>query len=268
MKYQTSIDGVAHEYEIKHDGLALAKNSHSPIFLRFEDFGRVISGRDDSLTIIPKNRKQPHIKVKLSQAQMPEFISALFDAWGVRHYNEAAKAAFDYSNNERTLAWLWVAMSLLFPGMLSILLLGDGIETAMCSRQLAEGSLSTAQVLKVKKNKRGNFTWNLEFKTADGQAVTGKRIAFVHDPQGKPTGDVTVVYAAANPKCFDISMVSGQNAINMRQRAFTTYLTLPLGFAFAVTTIVGVLIGALRLRRRVPYAEEVSQAGALLTRKS
>ena len=265
MKYQTTLDGIAHEYEIRNDGLALTKNQSPTIFVRFDELSRVSAGRGDSLKLIPRIKKAPRIEIKLPPTQMPAFINEFFEVWGTRSHGQATKAAFDYSSNERTLAWLWVVMSLLFPGMLAVLLLGDGIETAMCSRQLNEGSLANAQVLKVKKNKRGNFTWNLEFKTASGQTVTGKRISFVYDEKGNPTTkDVTVVYAAANPKCFDLSMVVGQNAVNRRQRAFTVFLTLPLGIGFAVTTIVGLLIGVLRLRRRTPYAKEVMQAGTLL----
>lgn len=258
MKYQ--------QYDVREDGVALNVGS-SQKFIPWSELARLKPGRGEWIELVPRTRKHERLPVSLGAAEMTSFIRDLFATWGRHSRGVAAKAAIDYSANARTVGWLWISMSLLFPGLMTLLLLSDGIESRACSAKImSSGVVTQGQIHKVSKNKRGNFVWDLEFKTADGQTITGKRTPFVYDEKGYPKTDseITVVYAASSPRCFDLSMRPGENAVNMRQRVFTEWLTLAFGTTFGLVMLVGIVVGILGLRKRPPFAEAVKEAGAEL----
>lgn len=248
------------QYEIRQNGVARGES-----FLPWSEIKGLAPGRGETLTLLPRSRKFKKMPVALDEKNMSGFLTELFATWGRESRGAAAKAAFDYANNPKSVGWIWIAMSLIFPGLMALMLLGDGLGSLMCSQRLErEGVTAQAQVHKIKKNRRGNFTWNLEFKTGAGQTITGKRVAFVYDPKGKPTDEVTVVYAASDVSCWDVSMKPGVNAVNMRQRVFSEWMTLSFGGAFGICALAGILVGVLRIRRRFPFAEVVREAGTRL----
>lgn len=245
------------QYEIRESGVA-----NGDAFLPWGEIKNLVPGRGETLTLTPRSRKSPRISIALDEKNMSGFLHELFAVWGRHSRGTAAKVAFDYGNNSNSVGWIWIVMSLIFPGLMALMLLGDGFGSLMCSRKLErEGTVAQAQVQKVKKNKRGNYTWNLEFKTAAGEAINGKRVAYVYDAKGNPTGGVTVVYAESDLSCWDVSMKPGINAVNMRQRVFSEWMTLSFGGAFGLCALAGVIVGIWRLRKRFPHAALVREAG-------
>jgi hypothetical protein len=233
------------------------------------DLEKLVPGPVDRISL--SFRKGEHggrsrIPVSLDAKAMPEFLDSLFKAWVKRDRGAAQKAAFDYSSSKKTAGWLWIILSLAFPGLLSVILLLDAFQTKHCTPLLEQGLAVPAQITKVTKDRRGNWIWLLRFQAQTGETITGKRAAFEFDEKGNAKNPPTVVYSPQDLKCWDLSLESGKAVVNTRQRQFFMTFEFSFGWAFAALAAIGVFAGIWRLRKRIPYRETVERISAELLR--
>ena len=62
--------------------------------------------------------------------------------------------------------WIWMVFCVLFVGGLAVIFLSDAFHTKRCTALLNNGKITSALIEKIKKNRRGKFIWNLNFKSA------------------------------------------------------------------------------------------------------
>lgn len=221
----------------------------------WQDIDKPIPARGHQIYLLKKNRQK--IGVWLSKEDMPGFLEQFFAAWGSADQERARKAAFDYGSSDHAVGWVWLLVTLLFPGLLAAMLLIDGLSTLSCTNQLeTKGKITTAELVKIKKNRRSMFVWALEFTNEAGEKISGKRQAPVHDEKGAPIGGRPyVVYSPDTASCWDVSLKPGEKSLNVSQRRFTVQLDLSFGIAFAIVTLVCGTFSIARIRRRHPFRE-------------
>lgn len=256
--FEGTRSGTIHIYEIGQTSLNYSAGSATQVKIEWTALKTIKTGRGAPMFLVAQGH-QP-LAVWIDPKQMPAFLDTFFKQWAKKNAEAARKAAFDYSEDHKTIGWVWLVLSLMFPAMLALGLLIDGYQTLSCNRLLQNGQVTSAKVLKVKKNRRGNFTWNLEFKTSQGETISGKRVAYFYDAKGNPEGGVSVVYSPTSKSCWDISLKSGQNALNQNQRDFSMFMTLTFGWIFAVIAAFSIWISVTRLRRKPAFREQVLAA--------
>jgi hypothetical protein len=266
MTFEGKRAGYAHRYELTPTGLSYSAGSKTLVDIPWSELKSLRTGRSGSLYLVPRRGSHQKLEVWLEGEEMRRFLAHFFEAWGKIDRPAAAKASFDYVADHKTIGWLWIAMSLLFAGMLAMLLLADAYNTLGCNKHFEAGAFSAvpAQVTKVKKDKRGSVVWTLAFTSADGVEHKGKRPAFVFDEKGNPVGDVKVLVANADSSCWEVPVNAEGNRVNMSQRKFSMQLSMMFGWVFVVITALGVAAGIARLRRKLPYRETIEMAAQRL----
>lgn len=266
---------IRHRYEVREDALVYSAGRGDPkvVTIPWGDLARLKVGDAHALYFVRKNGQE--FGVWLESADMERFLPQALEQWKLADRDTALKATFDYGSEEPSIGWIWLALTLGFPGLLATMLLSDGYHELKCNRMLEQGTVTQAQVVKIKKNRRGNFIWTLEFIASNGEKVMGTREAPMHNNAGHPTGSTstsinaepsdqtTIIYGADAPKkCWDLSMKTGELALNEKQRHFTVLMDLSFGWMFAIIAAVGAFFSIRRIRRRNPYREIVKQAGS------
>lgn len=213
--------------------------------------------------IVVKEDGTKHAK-EMPASEFGAFLKNLFLDWGKRDPSkaiaEATRLSRQGTQDSRYLAWMWVAMSIAFPGMLGLGLLADGYQNMRCTKALETAKMADGRLLKVKKNRRGNFTWDLEFTTAAGNVIKGRRVPFTFDEQGHPLPEgFTVLYSDHDADCWDVSVKKGEIALNQRQRLFTRWMTIGFGYTFCLIALLGLLWGVRKLRFRNPYGADLER---------
>lgn len=255
---------MPHTYEVREDALYYSAGSENPTQVKvlWTELTAMRPDHGDSIHFMRTNKQE--LGVWLDAEQMNPFLTAAIAEWGKHSKEIARKATFDYGASESAVGWIWLVLSLVFPGMIALTLLTDGYHEIACNALFEHASIAPAKILKIKKNRRGNFIWQLEFETATGQKITGTREAALANSEGQPIGskdNVTVVYAAERPNCWDLSMKQGEAAPNRKQRHFTVLMDLSFGWMFAIVGAITTVLSIARLRRKHPFRETVKIAG-------
>lgn len=229
-----------------------------------------IDSRDGrTITLLGKDRKATTLE--LSPDGTEAFLRELFKTWFQHQPGEARKAAFDYFSEEKTFKRILLFLSLFILGGISLIFLTDGLHNLHCNRLLEDASqtqVTRSTISKIKKNRRGNFVWDLEFQGVDGKLVHGRRTPV--NPQAlsgeAPSGttpapgtSATVIQSNVDPACWDLSLVDGQNVPPKAQRWFTTNYTLGFGGFFGAACLVLTPLIWRRLRRKLPYRDVVER---------
>jgi hypothetical protein len=254
MTFESMRGGITHRYEVHADRLHYSAGTVTELDIPWRELTRVEPGRGETVNLVPRGRQK--IAVWLDAARMNAFLTEAFAAWKRVDRGAALKAASDYASAGRATGWAWIGLGLAFPAMLALILLIDGYHTLACNRLLENGKTAPAQITKIKKDRRGNYVWQLRFEaiTASGpRIIEGPRTAFTRSDE-KPI-DLTVVYSPENLACWDISLEPGKNAINWRQRHLTLLMTMTFGWAFAIIAAIALKIGIGKLRRKYPFRE-------------
>lgn len=144
--------------------------------------------------------------------------------------------------------WIWMIFCVFFVGGLAVIFLSDAFHTKRCTKLLNDGKTTSAQIEKIKKNRRGQFVWKLYFKTVDGAEIHGTRVALNHNGKGNPVGTPTVIYSNENLSCWDLSMKPGEKALPIAARTLTLQFTLILGWCLAFMALVGTIYAFWKLR--------------------
>jgi hypothetical protein len=265
MTFEGTRGGITHRYEVRPDRLHYTAGTVTELDVPWKELARVEPGRGETVSLVPRGRQK--IAVWLDPARMNEFLTAAFGAWKRVDRGAALKAASDYAAAGRATGWAWIGLGLAFPGMLAVILLIDAFHTLDCNRLLETGKTAPAQITKLKKDRRGNYVWQLKFEaeTAGGtRVVEGPRTAFTHSDE-KPA-NITVVYSPENLGCWDLSLEPGKNAINWRQRHLTLLMTMTFGWAFAIIGLIALKIGIGRLRKKYPFREVFEQMSGQLAK--
>lgn len=171
-------------------------------------------------------------------------LTEFFKTWKHHSPDVAKKAAFDYFNEEKFVHKLNLFLVLFLAGGISTIFLSDGFQTLRCNyllEKVEQTKIASAEITKIKKNRRGNIVWDLAFTTAEGKALTGRRQivnpdASIHDP-GKFPSKATVIYSTEDNSCFDVSTRLNENVLPRAQRWFTTEFTLGFGGFFALVCL-------------------------------
>lgn len=252
MKIQTTRAGFVHHYHLQDQGLAYSCD-RTQMFFAYADLLTIRSNIKGELFLIPQHRKTK-LCLWLSAQDAEPFLKELFQRWAKVDGYRAQKVAFDYSSNTRSIGIISMAMALCFPLALAVLFLADGFKTLNCnSKLIKEGVLQPAQIVKIKKNRRSDFIWQLEFKTQDGAAVHGTRTSLLHDEKGGPLQDVQVVYAPSDLSCWDLNKNSAQKDVNFVHRNFYMHFNLVFGIGFAVLGVLVFGYGLARYRFKPAY---------------
>ena len=187
-RFEGTRGGVHHRYEVQADALHYSAGEGSyakEALIPWHDVTGLRAGRGNCVYLVRSNKQS--FGVWLSPADLDAFLSAAIAAWGKVSPEAARKAAFDYGTAAQSVGWIWLVVSLIFPGMLALILLSDGYHELHCNRKLgATGQVAQAHVTRIKKNRRGNFIWTMEFDTADGHHVKGTRESPITDADGAP----------------------------------------------------------------------------------
>jgi len=263
--FEYSRSATKHRYEITPTELRYSANKTSVSF-PWKLMQRLSADRGANFYIHAQGHQK--LAIWLDEPQIESFLQNFFRAWGKIDRGAACKAAFDYSTSNKAVGWIWVSISLLFPGMLALLLLLDGFNSTRCIPLLDHGKLAQAKLVKITKDRRGNWVWKLQFTGENGKTFEGKRTAYQTDDRGHPkTVDPTsvpVVYSPEDEKCWDVSMSADKPMPNDNQRKFTLLMTMSFGWAFLIIMGIGLLVGFLKLRHQLPYRELVRKIGLLL----
>lgn len=271
--FENTRGGVKHRYDVRQDGLHYTgEGAHTPattLVVRWEELRKIAPGHGHSVQLVRSNGQK--LGVWLEPNDLSAFLGVMVEAWGRKDKTTARKAAFDYGTPEPAVGWIWLALALLFPGLLTATLLSDGYHTLNCTHALERSSqIVAAEVVKIKKNRRGSFIWTMEFKTLAGEPMRGTREAPVTDENGaplgstpgaKPSNQTTVIYSPEKPNCWDISLTPGAPHVNEKQRHFTILMDLCFGWIFALVALVSVWFSVRRIARRHPGQDAVRVAG-------
>ncbi|MEW6055303.1 MAG: hypothetical protein AB1540_01705 [Bdellovibrionota bacterium] len=258
MVYESKRADILHQYKIDSESLKYSAGTRTQVEFAWKDLEKITPARGGALALRAKGH-QPLV-IWLEAQKMESFLKDLFYFWRQRDPESATRAAFDYgAAQNQTLAWVVLAVSLLFPSLLGAMLLTDAFNTKKCNALFAQNpKVVTAKLNKVAKNRRGNFIWSLEFTTAEGRKLKGTRTAYHFDPKGHPVGgEPTVLYAPEDAKCWDLSLRPGEPSPNWKQRSFTLLMTMSFGWVFAILGLLGCTWGLIRIFRRYPFAEPV-----------
>lgn len=201
----------------------------------------------------------------------PDQLKEAFKTWHHHAPGNSKKAAFDYFNEEKFVLKLNLFLTIFLAGGISAIFLSDGFQTLHCNFLLEKTEMTktaNAEITKIKKNRRGNIVWDLNFKTENGQELSGRRQAVnpeaaVHNP-GKKDSSATVIYSTEEPKCFDVSTRLNEKVLPKAQRWFTTEFTLGFGAFFALVTIFLCPWLITRIRKKHPHKEIVEKIYAEL----
>ena len=262
--YKTNRSGVVHEYILNATVLQYHADGRT-LTIPYSDLTG-IEYRKGANFYLSRKKNQP-IAIWLEDKNLKPFMSELFRLWGAVDKGTAAKAALDFSSDDKYIGKLWLALTIAFPGMLAILLSADAYQTYVCNNALLTGKLATAEILKVSKNRRANFVWRLKFTTETGQIIQGRRTPFFFNETGHSLTDdkhVSVVYSPENLSCWDVSMRNDAPVLNLKNRGFTLLMTGSFGFMFALVSLYTGFLSIARLRRVRPLREEIEQAGKAL----
>ncbi len=257
--------GVPHIYEVRDDALyySAGAESHTQVRILWSEITGIRPDKGQTIYFTRANKQE--LGIWLDAEQMNPFLTAAIAQWGKHCKDLARKATFDYGTAEPAVGWITFVMALAFPGMIALTLLTDGYHEITCNAFFEHASFASAKILKTKKNRRGNFIWTLAFETAAGEKINGTREAALAGPDGGPVGatkeNVTVIYAAERPNCWDLSMKQGEAAPNRRQRHFTVLMDLSFGWMFAIVAAITLAFSVARLLRKHPFREAVRIAG-------
>lgn len=265
--------GFTHRYDVRPDALHYTSGA-TKITVAWRNLEKFAPGRKLSLYVLRRDG-QP-LGVWLDPDKMKAFLTEAVAAWGTHDRDTALKAAFEYGLNERSMGWVWLVLSIFFPAFLSAMLLVDGYHIDTCMPLLRDPSAKSAiaQVLKVKKDRRGEMVWTLQFQTDAGHTVHGLRTSYAGmDEKGRPIGEPRVVYSPSRPSCWDlashplIDQTSSQNekiSISRKELQFNTAMAWGFGALFAVLGVLGVIWSTMKICRRHPFHETVLAAAKTL----
>lgn len=268
--YESKRGGVLHSYDVRSDGLYYTGGTVDPTHLTlfWKDLQTLKAADSESVFLLKKNGQK--VGIWLEKEQMEKFLSAAIAAWGKVDKTAARKVAFDYGTRESSVGWIWFALAIGFPGLLCSMLLSDGYHTLNCTRAFERNAkITNARLVDakgfihgIKKNRRGNFIWNMEFKTESGQTLHGVREApITTEIGGPPGGSPTVIYSPENPQCWDLSLKHDELVLNERQRHFITVMDLGFGWMFFLVSAIAIALSILRIRQKNPFREAVRAAG-------
>ncbi len=217
----------------------------------------------DTQTLGIQTQSGSKIPLHLDERGLENYLSDLFRTWKMRDAGAAKKAAFDYFSKEQLFFWVLFSLNILLNAGASLIFLADGIKERSCNILLDNPTaLSTvAQISKIKKDRKGNFVWDLSFTTSGGALIQGRRTAVNPTAGILPSGesDITkptsarVVYSAKNTSCWDVSLDRDIAKVPSAHRWFMTQFTLGFGSFFGVVFLVLTYFITRKLREPRPH---------------
>lgn len=252
----------------------------------------------NSTTLGVKTKSGQKIAIDMPVSELQSYLKEFLNNWHKSSPGEAKKAAFDYFANDNTFLKVLFVLNILLHGGAAAIFLSDGLQNVHCNQLLSKPALSqsaTAQITKVKKDRRGNFNWDLTFSTADGKQISGRRTAINPDAavtyetktlqKAAPAGSTSftidkkmnateksavsaemtttetiptsalVVYASQDLKCWDVSIDSKTAKLPFGHRWFVAQFTLGFGSFFGLVCLAVTFFLFRRIRRVHPHKE-------------
>ncbi len=249
-------------------------------------------------TIGIKTKNNKTIPLEMNDSELKIFLPGFIQSWARTNSGEAKKAVFDYFSKENTFLKILFVLNLLLHGGAAAIFLSDGINTVRCNHLLEQTSLTQsakAHITKVKKDRRGNFNWDLTFQTVDGKTISGRRTAvnpsaaltfetktlekaapvgstsFTNDTKLNPTqksaisaemtttesipSSAYVLYSPQNLNCWDVSIDSSTPRLPFGHRWFVAQFTLGFGAFFGVVCLFVTIFLYSRITRIHPHRE-------------
>lgn len=238
------------------------------------------------------------IPLEMNDSELKNFLPEFIQSWARTNAGAAKKALFDYFSNDNTFLKVLFVLNLLLHGGAAAIFLSDGLQNIRCNQLLTQPTLSqsaTAQITKVKKDRRGNFNWDLTFLTTEGKQISGRRTAVNPDAaityetktlkKAAPVGSTSfttnnkmnateqsavsvemtttetiptsalVVYAPQNLKCWDVSIDSKTAKLPYGHRWFVAQFTIGFGSFFGLVCFAITVFLYTRIRRVHPHKE-------------
>lgn len=201
--------------------------------------------------------------IRTSDSKAQEKIEETIAKWKAEDRIGTKKAVFDYISDDRLFYTFLFGLVFFVVGGISMIFLTDGIQTHRCTEKLIreDAELAQATITKIKKNRRGNIVWDLNFVTKEGAEIKGRRTAIVPESAnytpGKKEAFTTVVYAPNYLECWDISLKMGEKHLPLAQRRFSASFTMGFGSFFAIAWLALSLFLWKRTTVRRPFMEEL-----------
>ena len=163
-------------------------------------------------------------------------------------------------------AAVWYILAVLFPGLLSAMLLIDVYQIRVCDVAMRNRpQFAEASIIKVKKNRRGQLVYDLastvfENIYKDGHSKKASSIPVTPHPNNT----LTILYAADQPRCWDIDASHYQpdhteqtripigRSINAAQRQFSMIMEGVFGVFFLALFLVIIVYAKWRHNRPRP----------------
>jgi hypothetical protein len=195
----------------------------------------------------------------LTEPEQKELLLGLFRGWKERQPESAKKAAFDYVDGQKGFVPLAFIACFFFSLPVAVGLLADAKDQFVCGAVLREGTaLGTMDVIKVKKQRKGDYILDLEFTAPDGEKIRGHDQLITEDETKIPK-QVPVVYSPARPSCWSLPPDLKGTQVNWAQKRYFGFFTLFFGGFFLVISLLGIAWSAGHWFRKRPFRKEIAQ---------
>lgn len=182
---------------------------------------------------------------------LDEFALSFYRNWKNKSSEKVRKNAFDYVEPQKSTAYLLFVISTFFFMLLAFLLFQESYVQNSCSQALkASSQTSVAEILKLKKKKKGNFLVHIRFQTVDGQEFTGERLTNQIYAPGKDPQLFSVTYAKTAPHCWVLNEDILFPKINWFHREYNVLFNFLVGLVFFVAGVLGTISVIQRFREK------------------
>ncbi len=205
--------------------------------------------------------KGPGVRIPLDLplAEQQEVLLEFFRRWKARQPEEAKKSAFDYVDGQKGFVAVAFVSSALFCLPLAVGLLADSRNQFVCTKVLQEHSvLSSMDVVKFKKKRKGHYILDLEFTAPNGVKIQGRDQVITTDETSIPR-TVPVVYSPERPECWSLTPNLEGESVNWAKRRFFGTFTLLFGAFFLFVSLYGMGWSVSRWMRPRPFKAELKQ---------
>ncbi len=167
----------------------------------------------------------------------------------------SSKNSKDSNSNDPTPYWIWLILGCMLMALFASVLLTEAVKVKTCTNELlTQGVTTAADVIDLKKNRKGQWALNLEFKNQEGNVIQGKRVAFdniIITPENPKNPEkpkhVNVVYSKVSDRCWEITKKSGR--IPLAERGLIFLLNMTFGVLLALVALICFVICVPKLVR-------------------
>ena len=183
--------------------------------------------------------------------ELEKFALPFYTIWKEKNSEKVKKNAFDYVEPPKSTAYLMFVISTLFFLPLAFLLFQESYAQYACTQALRKASqTSVAEILELKKKKKGNFLVRIRFQTVSGKEFTGERLTMKTYAPDKDPQLFSVTYAKSAPHCWVLNEDIVFPKINWIYREYNTLFNFLVGLVFFVVGALGSISVLKRLQEK------------------